>query len=334
MAMKVRYNVMNGEVFSETRAGVRKVYVPDALGNTVAMMDNTGTITDTFSYFPSGTVASRTGTTATPFLWNGGSGYFTDSSTRKYVRARNYFNSTGRWGSQDPIGFRGGDYNLYRYVGNRFVVRIDPNGLSGRDCILDPDSMNGGHDYNPDIIAAIKAVCLRVKNDDILPYTHGKLTGKASCTSACLLDFYFSFVQDSLISSGAYNNDFILFLILIGKAEKTRQCMKQWCPKSPKESKAGKWETINKYNCQLEESTRSGPCKDITNAAWAFEGAGPSGSITYCQAGLEGTEGLGSITGHELLHLCTDKGTVDMSKVSHQAAYKRFGKCVMSCKPA
>ncbi len=129
MAMKVRYNVMNGEVHSEVRGGVRKLYSLDPLGNTRALYDATQTKTDTFSYFPSGTVAARTGTTPTPFQWNGGSGYFTDSSTRKYVRARNYHNNLGRWSEQDPIGFDGGDFNLYRYVNNRFVVAIDPSGL-------------------------------------------------------------------------------------------------------------------------------------------------------------------------------------------------------------
>lgn len=129
MTMKVRYNVMNGEVHSEVRGGVRKLYSLDPLGNTRALYDATQTKTDTFSYFPSGMVAARTGTTPTPFQWNGGSGYFTDSSTRKYVRARNYHNNLGRWNEQDPIGFDGGDFNLYRYVKNRFVVMNDPSGL-------------------------------------------------------------------------------------------------------------------------------------------------------------------------------------------------------------
>ena len=31
--------------------------------------------------------------------------------------------------SEDPIGFVGGDYNLYRYVGNNPVRAIDPFGL-------------------------------------------------------------------------------------------------------------------------------------------------------------------------------------------------------------
>ena len=128
MAMKVRYTVMNGQVVSENRGGVKHDYLSDPLGNTTALLDNTGAKTDTFTYFPFGNVASRTGTTATPFQWVGGSGYYRDSSSRSYVRARTMYTSTGRWGMQDPIGFAGGDYNLYIYVENRVVTWVDPSG--------------------------------------------------------------------------------------------------------------------------------------------------------------------------------------------------------------
>lgn len=35
----------------------------------------------------------------------------------------------GRWLSEDPIGFAGGDANLYRYVGNQATMIVDPTGL-------------------------------------------------------------------------------------------------------------------------------------------------------------------------------------------------------------
>ncbi len=37
--------------------------------------------------------------------------------------------STGRWTSQDPLGFAAGDANLYRYVGNDSTGMVDPSGL-------------------------------------------------------------------------------------------------------------------------------------------------------------------------------------------------------------
>ncbi|GAB6166478.1 hypothetical protein JCM19992_24780 [Thermostilla marina] len=40
-----------------------------------------------------------------------------------------YDPSVGRWISEDPIGFNGGDGNLYRYVGNNVPCAVDPGGL-------------------------------------------------------------------------------------------------------------------------------------------------------------------------------------------------------------
>src|SRR5438132_14014422 len=113
MAMKVRYEVINGEVIAEKRGGVRRCYVPDPLGSTVALLDNTQSKTDTFEYWPYGEVRTRTGTTATPFQYVGTWGCYRDSSTRTYARARTYRQDHGRWMTQDPIGFMGGESNLH-----------------------------------------------------------------------------------------------------------------------------------------------------------------------------------------------------------------------------
>jgi hypothetical protein len=40
-----------------------------------------------------------------------------------------YDPTIGRWTTQDPIAFRGGDPNLYRYAGNDPTDRTDPSGL-------------------------------------------------------------------------------------------------------------------------------------------------------------------------------------------------------------
>lgn len=43
--------------------------------------------------------------------------------------ARDYDPSVSRWTTKDPIGFAGGDTNLYAYVGGDPVNGVDPSGL-------------------------------------------------------------------------------------------------------------------------------------------------------------------------------------------------------------
>lgn len=76
---------------------MRSLYVPDPLGSTVALLDNTQTKTDTWVYWPYGEVKTRTGTNATAFQFVGTLGYYQDSATRAYVRARYLDTQKGRW---------------------------------------------------------------------------------------------------------------------------------------------------------------------------------------------------------------------------------------------
>ena len=142
----VRYTVIDGEIIAEKRNGVRKQYVPDPLGSTVAMLDNTQTQTDTFSYWPYGEVASRTGTTPTPFQYVGTKGYYTDSTSRTYVRARTLNTTKGRWQTQDPIGFYGGDWNLYTYSAVNPVSLLDYSGLAYSPGIARENCMVSAYD--------------------------------------------------------------------------------------------------------------------------------------------------------------------------------------------
>ena len=67
----VSYYTVNGEILSETRDGVERDYLPDSLGSTVALLDSSQNLTDTFSYWPYGEVQARTGTNPTPFQFGG-----------------------------------------------------------------------------------------------------------------------------------------------------------------------------------------------------------------------------------------------------------------------
>ncbi|MFN8139550.1 MAG: RHS repeat-associated core domain-containing protein [Fimbriimonadales bacterium] len=124
----VRYTVANGEIIAEKRGGVRRSYVPDPLGSTIALLDNTQTKTDTFSYWPYGEVQSRTGTTATPFQFVGTLGYYRDATDRMYVRARYLRPNMGRWQTVDPLWPRL-ELRPYAYAENAPPTLRDKTGL-------------------------------------------------------------------------------------------------------------------------------------------------------------------------------------------------------------
>lgn len=55
--------------------------------------------------------------------------------------ARWYSPEVGRWISKDPIGFAGGDANLYAYVGGNPLNYVDPTGLDA-EIFLDSKTMH------------------------------------------------------------------------------------------------------------------------------------------------------------------------------------------------
>ncbi|OIQ17404.1 MAG: hypothetical protein BM556_11405 [Bacteriovorax sp. MedPE-SWde] len=63
---------------------------------------------------------------------------------RELLNSRYYNSSTGRFASEDPIGFSGGDSNLYRYVFNGPLDLIDPTGLTSYPT-EDPSRLTSGY---------------------------------------------------------------------------------------------------------------------------------------------------------------------------------------------
>ena len=102
----------------------------DALGSTRKLTDASQNISDTYTYDAFGSQRATSGSTVNPFRYVGAIGYFYDPDTGTMnVRARTYQPGISRWWSQDPIGFAGGDDDLFSYVGNSPTNVIDPTGL-------------------------------------------------------------------------------------------------------------------------------------------------------------------------------------------------------------
>ncbi len=121
-------NLLTGgidQVFSRTDVAGGATYLTDALGSTVAMADATGAIQTSYTYDPYGntTVTGAASSNSQQFT-----GRENDGTSLYFYRARYYFPSFGRFISEDPAGFAGGDTNLYRYVGNSPTNATDPSG--------------------------------------------------------------------------------------------------------------------------------------------------------------------------------------------------------------
>ena len=92
------------------------------------LVDSTGTVQEHRQYDTFGQIVSPANPTADFPQAFTGRPFDTDTSLYNY-RARWYDPAVGRFVSEDPSGFVGGDANLYRYAGNSPLVNVDPSGL-------------------------------------------------------------------------------------------------------------------------------------------------------------------------------------------------------------
>jgi len=103
-------------------------YLTDGLGSVTAITDSVGDVLQEYSYSVFGEILEQTADsienrfTYTAREWDQEIGLY-------YYRNRFYNPQIGRFISEDPIGFGGGSYNLYRYVDNNPLNWIDPLGL-------------------------------------------------------------------------------------------------------------------------------------------------------------------------------------------------------------
>ena len=118
-----------GPLISENRGGTTSYHHYDALGSTIALTNDAGTVTDTFFFDAWGSKKPwRTGTTPTPYTWCGRWGYQDDTATtgQYYVRARSYGPTIARWTSVDPAFSTS---NLFTYASLSPTSHTDPSGL-------------------------------------------------------------------------------------------------------------------------------------------------------------------------------------------------------------
>ena len=113
------------ERFARDDGGTRSYFLTDALGSTVALANAGGTLLQRYQYDPYGNV-STTGGASNPYQYTGREN---DGTGLYYYRARYYSPALGRFISEDPAGFAGGQDNFYAYVDGNPLSYVDPYGL-------------------------------------------------------------------------------------------------------------------------------------------------------------------------------------------------------------
>jgi RHS repeat-associated protein len=112
-------------------------YHQDALGSTVALTDGTGNVVESYRYdvygcatvYDSSFNPQPSSLLGNRFLFTGRE-YLAELNLYDY-RNRIYSPVLGRFLQPDPIRFEAEDVNLYRYVENNPVVRLDSDGRRG-----------------------------------------------------------------------------------------------------------------------------------------------------------------------------------------------------------
>ena len=122
----------NGLLAMMTPTGEVYSYSYDHRGNTIGITNSAGKLINRYAYTPFG-LANQSEVIPQPFKFVGKFGVMTESSGLCYMKARYYDPQIGRFISQDPLGFAGGDINLYLYGHNNPIMFIDPWGLCGNN---------------------------------------------------------------------------------------------------------------------------------------------------------------------------------------------------------
>lgn len=117
----------------EQIAGAARFFTTDHLGSVRQVTDSAGTLLARYAFDPWGRRTLVAGTDVSTVGFTGHRQH--GPSGLALTRYRGYDAGVGRWVSEDPAGYSGGD-NLSAYVGSGPLSRFDPDGLKA-SCRLD-----------------------------------------------------------------------------------------------------------------------------------------------------------------------------------------------------
>jgi RHS repeat-associated protein len=114
------------EPLAQFRSGTPSYYETDVLGSITSITTPTAAIANSYTYDSFGKTTTSTTTVANSIRY--AAREFDSETGIHNDRARYYDQSTGRFVSEDPVGFAAGETNFYRYAANDPNDYIDPTG--------------------------------------------------------------------------------------------------------------------------------------------------------------------------------------------------------------
>ena len=115
------------EPLAQLRASTTHLYHADGLGSITSLTSGAGAVAASYTYNTFGDVKNSSGSVSNPFRYTGREW---DAETGLYYyRARYYQAASGRFLSEDPLGFLAG-INFFSYVRGNPTNLLDPMGLA------------------------------------------------------------------------------------------------------------------------------------------------------------------------------------------------------------
>ena len=136
-------SLLNGgidEIFIRTTTSAN-TFLSDGLGSSIGLTNTLGTVATQYTYEPFGNTSSSGSSSSNAFQYTGREN---DGAGLYFYRARYYNPALQRFISQDPIGFSGGDTNLYAYGANSPTNLVDPSGKQALEGTLAPELIAAG----------------------------------------------------------------------------------------------------------------------------------------------------------------------------------------------
>jgi RHS repeat-associated protein len=119
------------EPLAMLRSGATSFYNADGLGTITSLANTAGSLAQTYTFDSFGNQTASSGSLTNSFQYTARE--FDSETFLYYYRARYYDSTTGRFVTEDPNGFAGGDVNFYSYVGNSVTKLVDSLGLKPGD---------------------------------------------------------------------------------------------------------------------------------------------------------------------------------------------------------